>query len=80
MTQETKHKPLPMAYIQEHLAICSESPSGLKWITKQSGRRMGPAGGAAKPGEYHKVRIEGHLYRANRIVYALSTATDPGSL
>lgn len=79
MTQENKHRPLPMAYIQEHLALCNESPSGLKWITKRAGRGVGPAGGLNGNG-YYSVSLEDERHGAHRIVWALHTGQDPGSL
>lgn len=82
MTTETQtnHKPLPMAYIKEHLAICNESPSGLKWITRKRGRTVGPAGGLDPSHGYYKIGLQGTDYRSHRIVYALHTGCDPGDM
>lgn len=79
MAKETKtnHKPLPLAYIKEHLAICNESPSGLKWITRKRGRAVGPAGSPLGNG-YHRVRLQGTEYLSHRIAHALHTGSDPG--
>ena len=79
MTQENKHRPLPMAYIQEHLALCNESPSGLKWLIPGYGRRKDKQAGSLRGGDY-RVKIDGQQYLVHRVIYALYSGEDPGDL
>lgn len=77
--QKNKPMPMPMEYIKANLAICPESPSGLRWVTQRGAHKPGPAGSLNSTGRY-TIWIQGRAYLAHRIVYALHTGNDPGGL
>lgn len=73
------NKLMPMGYIKANLVICPESPSGLRWVTQRGSNKPGPAGSINGKGRC-TIRIQGRLYHAHRVVYALHTGEDPGVL
>ena len=90
----TKHKPLPpLERLNELLEIVPIDPSqfetcsGLVWKVNQGTRgRAGNVAGTKRPntkkqGRFDwKVKFDGRLYMASRVIYFMANGVDPGEL
>lgn len=74
-------KPLPDD-LKEHVALSKDSPSGLIWIKKGHGRKLGARAGSKVNGNPNRysVHFKYERYLTHRIVYFLETGIDPGDL
>jgi hypothetical protein len=74
----TYHEMPPLWWLQEHLELTSDCPSGLKW--KTAGRLHEPgdqAGVLRSDGRFYTISLLGTKYPAHRVVYYLRTGTNP---
>lgn len=73
-------KPIPVRRAHELLAYDETSPSRLRWkVTRRGTARAGAPAGTLIRGGYYHVRIDGQVYLAHRIIYAMHYG-DPGTM
>jgi hypothetical protein len=77
----TTPKVLPdLAYINQVLAVCKTSPTGLRWLQpRPNGIKAGDPAGFMRSG-YYCVWVARELYRAARMVHYITYGVDPGKL
>jgi len=66
-------------WVQEHLELTPDHPSGLAWKMSDRYHDAGEAAGKlSSHGRFYTVSMLGLRYPAHRVVYYLRTSVDPG--